>query len=246
MTQKTLSVFNPLPIFFALFLLFLLMLLEACTMHTSQKMMPKGLFTDVQNEQPSDASATAPMCEELKKAEHLCEKMYAAFNCLKREHNIYLHGDGERKAVTRAETEALGFVTKINGKRIENITVKTGEKVAFIEKLGSAMKRRSPTEWALEISRWEEQMFACIDIQGEESFIYINKRESEPSGWKDFYSIVYRVGDVQSLSSETSLPHPQESASAPALGIIRGMGTLGDIAESAATKGVTEGVKTGF
>lgn len=245
MTKKTRNRFNALSIIFAFLILFLLMFLGGCTMHTSQTMMPKGLF-DQQNQNEQLSGVAAPMCEELKTktAEHLCEKMYAAFHCLKREHDAYLRG--EREAVTRAETEALGFVTQIDGKRIENITTKTGERVAFVEKLGNAMERRSPEEWAIEMSRWEDQMFACVDIQGEESFIYINKRENEPSGWKDFYSIAYRAGDVRSLSSETSLPHLQESASAPGLGIIRGMGTLGDIAESAATKGITEGVKTGF
>lgn len=213
-------------------------------MHTSQKMMPEGLFVSVQNEQPSDAATIAPICEELKKAEHLCEKMYAAFNCLKREHNAYLRG--EREAVTRAETEALGFVTQIGGRRIENIITKTGEKVAFIEKLGNAMERMNPTEWGHEISLWEDQNFACIDIQGEESFIYINSRRNEPKGWKDFYGIAYRINTIHALSSDTSAPHPQESASAPALGIIRGMGTIGNVAESAAIKGVTEGVKVGF
>lgn len=213
-------------------------------MHTSQKMMPEGLFATVQNEQPSDAVAGAPICEEIKKAEHLCEKMYAAFHCLKREHGAYLHG--EREAVTRTESEALGFVTKIDGRRVENITTKTGEKVAFIEKLGNAMDRMSPTEWGHEISLWEDQNFACIDIKGEESFIYINKRRNEPKGWKDFYGIAYRADTIHSLSSDTSAPHPQETASAPGLGVIRGMGTVGDVAESAATKSVTEGIKVGF
>lgn len=244
MTRKTFDVFNPLPIVFALFLLSLLMLLGACTMHTSQKMVPEGLFANIQNEQPSDAATTAPMCEELKTAEHLCEKIYAAFHCLKREHDLYLQE--RRKAVTRDEAEALGFVTKIGGRRIENITVKTGEKVTFIEKLGNAMERKSPAEWAHEVSRWEDQAFACVDINGEESFIYINRRENEPRGWKDFYGIAYRMNEIHSLSSDTSIPHPQESASAPGLGVIRGMGTIGNVAESAATKGITEGIKTGF
>lgn len=242
------STFDVVPFFISMALVlisFLMpMFLGACTMHTSQKMMPQGLFAQTQNEQLSNAAATAPMCEELKKAEHLCEKMYAAFHCLKREHDAYLRE--QRNPVTRAEAEALGFVIQINGKRIENINTKTGEKVTFIEKLGNAMERRSPIEWAHEISRWEDQNFVCIDIQGEESFIYINKRENEPRGWKDFYGIAYRMDEVNSLSSETSIPHSQESASAPALGVIRGMSTLGDIAESAARKGATEGIKAGF
>lgn len=232
--------FNPLPICIALLALFILMFLEACTMHTSQKMMPEGLFTQTQNDQIAD-TATA---EKFAKASHLCEKMYIAFAHLKKEHDAFLRG--ERGAITRAEAEALGFVTSIDGGRIENIMVRTGERVAFIEKLGNAMERKSPTEWAHEISRWEEQAFACVDIHGEESFIYINKRKNEPKGWKDFYGIVYRADTIHSLSSETSIPHPQESASAPALGIIRGMSTLGDITESAATKGATEGIQAGL
>lgn len=233
-----------LQIVFPFFLLSILMLFGACTLHTSQKMMPEGLFTKTQNEQPSDALSTAPVCEELKSAEHLCEKMYVAFNCLKREHNLYLNG--KREAVTRTEAEALGFVTMVDGRRIENINTKTGEKVVFIEKLGNAMERMSPTEWGHEISLWEDQSFACVDIQGEESFIYINNRRNEPRGWKDFYGIAYRTDTIHSLSSDTSVPHPQETASAPGLGIIRGMNTVGNVAESAATKGITEGVKVGF
>ena len=242
MIQKTLIAFNPLPIALALFSLFLLMVLDGCTMHTSQTMMPRGLFS--QNTQLSATAIEAPICEELKKADHLCEKMYAAFSCLKREHNAYLRGG--REAVTRAEAEGIGFVTTIGGKRIENINIKTGEKVVFIEKLGNAMERMSPVEWGHEISLWEDQNFACIDIKGDESFIYINNRHNEPRGWKDFYGIAYRIDTVHSLSSDTSVPHPQESASAPGLGVIRGMSTVGDVAESAATKGVTEGVKVGF